>query len=238
MGKYHPHGDASIYDTLVRMAQPFSLRYPLVDGQGNFGSIDDDPPAAMRYCTIGSTRITTPRGTFRIDELVPTAEPESDNPVGLDVLDRLGRTVRASVLFHSGTHPTLTVRTREGYELSGTTNHPVLCLADVAGVPMLLWKLLDEIDRGDRVVLSRTPRPVELELSTQDRQTAHLLGAFVSEGWIGKRRAGFNNVDESYFAETVAAYDEVVGGPRYVTQRTIASREPAARARRASTRRA
>src|SRR2546427_4226964 len=49
MGNFHPHGDASIYDTLVRMAQDFNLRYPLVDGQGNFGSIDDDPPAAMRY---------------------------------------------------------------------------------------------------------------------------------------------------------------------------------------------
>ena len=49
MGKYHPHGDQSIYDTMVRMAQNFSLRYPLVDGQGNFGSIDGDPPAAMRY---------------------------------------------------------------------------------------------------------------------------------------------------------------------------------------------
>src|SRR5258706_10819331 len=49
MGKYHPHGDSAIYDTLVRMAQDFSLRYPLVDGQGNFGSIDDDPAAAMRY---------------------------------------------------------------------------------------------------------------------------------------------------------------------------------------------
>jgi DNA gyrase subunit A len=49
MGNHHPHGDASIYDTLVRLAQPFSLRYPLVDGQGNFGSIDDDPAAAMRY---------------------------------------------------------------------------------------------------------------------------------------------------------------------------------------------
>ena len=49
MGKYHPHGDQAIYDTLVRLAQPFSLRYPLVDGQGNFGSIDDDPPAAQRY---------------------------------------------------------------------------------------------------------------------------------------------------------------------------------------------
>src|ERR1700747_1337178 len=49
MGKYHPHGDSAIYDTLVRMAQDFSMRYLLVDGQGNFGSIDDDPPAAMRY---------------------------------------------------------------------------------------------------------------------------------------------------------------------------------------------
>lgn len=49
LGKYHPHGDASVYDTMVRMAQPWSLRYPLVDGQGNFGSIDGDPPAAMRY---------------------------------------------------------------------------------------------------------------------------------------------------------------------------------------------
>src|SRR4051794_13696740 len=49
MGNYHPHGDSAIYDTLVRMAQVFSLRYPLVDGQGNFGSIDDDPAAAMRY---------------------------------------------------------------------------------------------------------------------------------------------------------------------------------------------
>jgi DNA gyrase subunit A len=49
MGKYHPHGDAAIYDALVRMAQPFSMRLPLIDGQGNFGSVDGDPPAAMRY---------------------------------------------------------------------------------------------------------------------------------------------------------------------------------------------
>ncbi len=55
MGKYHPHGDAAIYDTLVRMAQDFSLRYPLVKGQGNFGSVDGDPPAAMRY-TEGAAR--------------------------------------------------------------------------------------------------------------------------------------------------------------------------------------
>ncbi len=59
MGKYHPHGDQAIYDTLVRMAQPFSLRYPLVDGQGNFGSIDDDPPAAMRYTEARLARVAT-----------------------------------------------------------------------------------------------------------------------------------------------------------------------------------
>ena len=57
LGKYHPHGDIPVYDALVRMAQPFSLRYPLVDGQGNFGSIDGDPPAAMRYTEARLTRI-------------------------------------------------------------------------------------------------------------------------------------------------------------------------------------
>jgi len=57
MGKYHPHGDLSLYDALVRMAQDFSLRYPLVNGQGNFGSIDDDPPAAMRYTEAKISKI-------------------------------------------------------------------------------------------------------------------------------------------------------------------------------------
>jgi DNA gyrase subunit A len=57
MGKYHPHGDSAIYDTLVRLAQDFSMRYPLVDGQGNFGSVDDDPPAAMRYTEAKLARL-------------------------------------------------------------------------------------------------------------------------------------------------------------------------------------
>jgi DNA gyrase subunit A len=59
MGAYHPHGDAAIYDTLVRLAQPFSMRYPLVDGQGNFGNIDDYPAAAMRYTEVRLARIAT-----------------------------------------------------------------------------------------------------------------------------------------------------------------------------------
>ncbi len=58
LGKYHPHGDGSVYDAMVRMAQDWSLRYPLVDGQGNFGSIDNDPPAAMRYTEVRMRKIT------------------------------------------------------------------------------------------------------------------------------------------------------------------------------------
>src|ERR671919_2983259 len=59
MGLYHPHGDQVIYDTLVRLAQDFSMRHPLVDGQGNFGSVDDDPAAAMRYTEARLARIAT-----------------------------------------------------------------------------------------------------------------------------------------------------------------------------------
>src|SRR6187431_1442298 len=57
IGKYHPHGDTAVYDTIVRMAQPFSMRYMLVDGQGNFGSVDGDSPAAMRYTEVRMSKI-------------------------------------------------------------------------------------------------------------------------------------------------------------------------------------
>ena len=59
MGVFHPHGDSAIYDTMVRLAQPFSLRYPMIDGQGNFGSVDGDPPAAMRYTEARMMRIAS-----------------------------------------------------------------------------------------------------------------------------------------------------------------------------------
>ena len=58
IGKYHPHGDQSIYDALVRMAQPFSMHLPLIEGQGNFGSVDGDPPAAMRYTEVRMEKIS------------------------------------------------------------------------------------------------------------------------------------------------------------------------------------
>src|SRR5438105_14447082 len=109
MKKYHPHGDAPIYDALVRMAQDFSMRYPLIDSQGNFGSVDGDPPAAMRYCLDGESLIRSRGSTIRIGDIVPGAEPNSDNEIGLKVVGHGGEPVVATTLFHSGTHPTLRV---------------------------------------------------------------------------------------------------------------------------------
>jgi DNA gyrase subunit A len=223
MGNYHPHGDSAIYDTLVRMAQEFSMRNELVDGQGNFGSVDDDPAAAMRYCVTGDARVRTPAGTVRIDSLAPEATPNSDTAVDIELLDRLGRPVHASAFFHSGEHPTLRLRTTEGYELSGTANHPVLCLVDMAGVPLLMWRLLEEIQPGERVLVNRTAPVSEEPIETGSRLLAVLAGAFVSEGWFGSRRAGFNNVDRAFFDAVLHAYDNVVGGARYTSSRTIRS---------------
>ena len=224
MGSYHPHGDSAIYDTLVRLAQPWALRYPLVQGQGNFGSPGNDPAAAMRYCVTGDTLVRLADGTTsRIQDLAPAALPNSDTDVDLKVKDRSGRPVTASKVFHSGDHGTLRLRTREGFELTGTHNHPVLTLRSVAGVPTLLWSLLEEVSAGDRVVLSR-PRPHEVGLATErDRAEALLAGAWVSEGFFSSNRAGFNNVDELFFSEVLRAYDLVVGGPRYVYSRVIAT---------------
>ena len=223
MGNYHPHGDASIYDTLVRMAQPWSLRYPLVDGQGNFGSPGNDPPAAMRYCVTGDALVRLPLGqTVRIRDVAP-AKPNSDAVVDVKVLDRHGNPVSADRLFHSGEHQTYTVTTTEGFEVTGTGNHPLLCLVDVGGVPTLLWKLIDEINCGDRVALQRIPATEIGCADWEDTLTGLLLGAFISEGFVSENRAGFNNLDRDYFNNVVAAYDAVVGGPRYLSERRIAS---------------
>ncbi|MGH2781025.1 MAG: DNA gyrase subunit A, partial [Thermoleophilaceae bacterium] len=193
MGQFHPHGDAAIYDTLVRLGQDFAMRYPLVEPQGNFGSIDNDPPAAMRYCVTGDTRVATPAGTVRIDSIVPDAEPESDNELDLEVLDRLGRPVHASKLFHSGGHPTLRLRTREGHELTGTHNHPVLCIVPVAGVPMLLWKLLEELRPGDRVAMARMPRDGDEALGERDYEKGELKVVISNrrDARLFAERAGF-----------------------------------------------
>src|SRR5215207_9573876 len=215
MGKFHPHGDSAIYDALARMAQDFSLRYPLIDGHGNFGSPDpNDRPAAMRYCLTSQARVRFTKQTRRIGDLVE-ATPSSEVDVDFKVLDREGSPVRADKFFHSGDHATLRLRTREGYEVTGTHNHPVLCLEQIAGVPMLQWKLLDEIRPGTRVVVSRAMGSYG-DATTAELDAAFLAGALIAEGWTTKENVGFGNTDQQFFDAVLRAFDAVVGGPRSV----------------------
>src|SRR5690606_34255208 len=94
MANFHPHGDTAIYDTLVRMAQTWSLRAPLVDGQGNFGSPGNDPQAAMRYCVVGDTLVATPAGETPIADFVPDIAPDSTVEVDFKVTGRHGDPVQ------------------------------------------------------------------------------------------------------------------------------------------------
>jgi DNA gyrase subunit A len=126
MGVYHPHGDSAIYDTLVRMAQPFSLRYPLVDGQGNFGSVDGDPPAAMRYTECRMERIA---GELMADIDMETVDfvPNYDES-----------TVEPSVL--PTRFPNLIVNGSSGIAVGMATNIPPHNLTEVLNATIALVK--------------------------------------------------------------------------------------------------
>ena len=174
MGQYHPHGDTAIYDTLVRLSQPWVMRAPLVSGQGNFGSPGNDPAAAMRYCVTGETRVRTyDDGTLSIADLVRNAPPSSESDLDLKVVGKDGEPVHASKFFHSGKQHTLRMTIKEGHSLTGSLNHPVLCLSAIAGVPLLLWKQLAEVQPGDSVVMLRA-EPEEWGPATDRESRDHV----------------------------------------------------------------
>jgi DNA gyrase subunit A len=117
MAKYHPHGDLALYETLVRMAQDFSLRYPLVDGQGNFGSVDGDPPAAMRYTEARMAAIT--------DEMLADIEKET-----VDFVDNYDGRLRQPTVLPSRL-PNLLVNGSSGIAVGMATNIPPHNLGEV-----------------------------------------------------------------------------------------------------------
>ena len=119
MKLYHPHGDSAIYDALVRMAQPFSLRYPLIDGQGNFGSVDGDPPAAMRYTEARLSAIT--------GELMADIEKQTvDMVASYDGSEEEPSVLPARI-------PNLLINGASGIAVGMTTNIPPHNLREVAG---------------------------------------------------------------------------------------------------------
>ena len=124
IGKYHPHGDSAVYDTIVRMAQPFSLRYMLVDGQGNFGSVDGDSPAAMRYTEVRMARIA--------HELLADLEKETVNFVpNYDDTEQIPEVLPTRV-------PNLLVNGSSGIAVGMATNIPPHNLTEVVSATLAL----------------------------------------------------------------------------------------------------
>ena len=118
LGKYHPHGDTAVYDALVRMAQSFSMRAPLIDGHGNFGSVDNDPPAAMRYTESRLQSLTT-------DSLLEDIEAET-----VDFIDNFDGSQQEPTVI-TGRLPHLLLNASTGLAVAMATQTPTQQLGDL-----------------------------------------------------------------------------------------------------------
>ncbi|MCR3882948.1 DNA gyrase subunit A [Methanotrichaceae archaeon M04Ac] len=142
MGKYHPHGDAAIYETMVRMAQDFSMRYPLIDGQGNFGSIDGDPAAAMRYTEVRLSEIA--------GEILTDIEKDT-----VDFVPNYDDSLKEPIVLPSKL-PNLLVNGSSGIAVGMATNVPPHNLREVAGA---LTRLIDDPESTLSDLLEEMPGP-------------------------------------------------------------------------------
>ena len=215
LGKYHPHGDTAVYDSMVRMAQTFSLRYPLVQGQGNFGSVDGDSPAAMRYCITGDSLMLTDKGLIPIKYISDKKESKTD----LEVISFKGKINSASKFFNSGKHKIIEVITQLGYKIRGSLNHPLMCWTLKNNIPTIEWRLLQDIKKNDVVLLNRghslfakhdlnldkfkpiaTLNTKKIRLpSIMNKDLAFLLGAIISEGSFHQGKILFCNSDVKFY---------------------------------------
>ena len=142
LGKFHPHGESSVYDTLVRMAQPFSMRYPLIDGQGNFGSVDGDPPAAMRYTEARLMRIA--------DELLSDIDQET-----VDFLPNFDDSLGEPSVLPSRL-PNMLVNGASGIAVGMATNIPPHNLSEICDA---ICKVIDKPDCSIDDLLQIVPGP-------------------------------------------------------------------------------
>ncbi len=146
LGKYHPHGDSSVYEALARMAQDFSIRYPLIDGQGNFGSVDGDPPAAMRYTEARLSRIA--------EELLADLDKDT-----VDWTDNFDGTLREPRVLPSAL-PNLLLNGSAGIAVGMATNIPPHNLAELCQAVAFLvdhWERLDEVSIEDLMAVVPGP---------------------------------------------------------------------------------
>jgi DNA gyrase subunit A len=217
LGKYHPHGDTAVYDSMVRMAQEWSLRYQLVQGQGNFGSIDGDSAAAMRYCVTGDTLIQTDTGLIPISSI----SNKKESIIDMKIQSYDGKKNIASKFFNSGKHKTIKISTQSGYSIEGSYNHPILTWKLGSDFkPKISWKLFSQLDEGDITIINREHNlfnTKSLDLKKyfpktgfrndinlpfkMDNDLAFLLGALISEGSFHNKQILFNNKYNKFYSK-------------------------------------
>jgi DNA gyrase subunit A len=181
LGKYHPHGDSSVYDALARLAQDFSMRYPLIKGQGNFGSIDGDGPAAMRYTEVKLSKIA--------EELMNDIDKET-----VDWTDNFDSTLKEP-LYTPAKLPNLLLMGAEGIAVGMATKIPPHNLNELVGAICLM------IDRAKKTVTAKEEKllkPTDVPLSfnvTIDELLEHVKGPdFPTAGII----YGWNEIKQAY----------------------------------------
>ena len=166
LGKYHPHGDAPVYESLVRMAQTFSMRYPLVKGQGNFGSIDGDPPAAMRYTEVKLTKIA--------EEMMFDIEKET-----VTFIDNFDGTLKEPT-FLPGKLPNLLLMGAEGIAVGMATKIPPHNLIEIVDAICMLIDKAKVVKAGKDQSKSENKQPEMFTAKSDDAPTRPTLGSHVN----------------------------------------------------------
>jgi DNA gyrase subunit A len=181
LGKFHPHGDASVYDALARLAQDFSMRYPLVKGQGNFGSIDGDPPAAMRYTEVKLAKIA--------DELMGDIDRET-----VDWTDNFSATLKEP-LFTPAKLPNLLLMGAEGIAVGMATKIPPHNLNELVGaICLMIDKAKKTVSAKEEKLMKPTDVPLAYDV-TVDELLEHVKGPdFPTHGII----YGWNEIKQAY----------------------------------------
>lgn len=185
IGTWHPHGDQAVYGALVDMTQPFKNRFPFTEGQGNWGNIEGDSEAAMRYCVVGDTLINTSKGIFKIKDLVE-CDINSEVPLEIEILSADNVINKTSKFFNSGKHDIYSLKTIHGYSIKGSINHPLMTFGlDENGMPSFSWKLLRDIAIDDILLIDNTNKKElysNIETKELDKEKAIIQGvSFFSE---------------------------------------------------------
>ena len=158
LGKYHPHGDMAVYDAMVRMAQDFSLRYPLVDGHGNFGSVDGDSPAAMRYTEVRLAKIS--------DELLNELDKET-----VDFIDNFDASLKEPTVLPAKL-PNLLLMGADGIAVGMATKIPPHNLGEIIDAIQILLKKTKAVPAGDKPKKIVDPETLPAQVLAGDLESA------------------------------------------------------------------